>query len=90
MLGGMTELPGSDWTDAPTDPGLPFEADWQRAGQVGHTFTHFHLELIVWQASVPLEFPAGDGWWVAPADLAAAGLPTLFKKALREAGIEER
>lgn len=54
LLGGMPGWPGSDWSDAPV-PAPPLTADWRiLPGTVRHTFTHFHLELSVATARVPL------------------------------------
>jgi A/G-specific adenine glycosylase len=54
LLGGMPGWPGSDWSDAPA-PAPPLTADWRiLPGTVRHTFTHFHLELSVATARVPL------------------------------------
>lgn len=53
LLGGMLGWPGSDWSDSPaTAP--PFPADWRELpGEVRHTFTHFHLVLRIWTATLP-------------------------------------
>ena len=70
MLGGMSALPGPEWTDEPaTGPAL---------GHVTHVFTHFRLELSVVSAAAP----AGEGWWQPLDHLAEAGLPTLYKRAI--------
>ena len=55
LLGGMTEVPGSEWTrdfDAATALDYaPLRAIWRRVpGVVMHTFTHFPLELTVYRA----------------------------------------
>jgi A/G-specific adenine glycosylase len=72
MLGGMRALPGDAWLgDAP-----PPDA----AASVRHSFTHFDLALAI----VPRPQPAAgeDGeWWPLNA-LDAAGLPTLYRKAV--------
>ncbi|BBE72203.1 A/G-specific adenine glycosylase [Oharaeibacter diazotrophicus] len=84
LLGGMAEVPGTEWaaTAPPADPPLP--ADWRRAGTVEHTFTHFHLILTVETASVDAPAPAG-AWW-APADgLADEALPSLMRKTVAAA-----
>ncbi|KUJ79003.1 A/G-specific adenine glycosylase [Ruegeria profundi] len=53
LLGGMLGWPGSDWSDTPVNT-PPFSADWQElAGEVRHTFTHFHLILRIWTAPLP-------------------------------------
>jgi A/G-specific adenine glycosylase len=81
LLGGMLGWPGSDWSEAP-DESPPFEADWQvLAGEVRHTFTHFHLILRIWTAPLP------DG--TAPEGLIMlekhafrpSDLPTVMRKA---------
>lgn len=68
LLGGM---PGF-----PAEP--PASADWRPAGQVRHVFTHYGLTLEILHAATPSR---PDGLWWPVADLASAGLPTLFRKA---------
>ncbi len=89
LLGGMMEVPTSDWVKADGPgavPGLeaaPVAAEWQRlAGLVRHTFTHFHLELDVYAARLR-RVPRLDGLWVMPADLEAQALPSVMKKVAR-------
>ncbi|PTX02907.1 A/G-specific adenine glycosylase [Pararhodobacter aggregans] len=54
LLGGMPGWPGSDWGEDPA-PQPPLTAEWtELPGVVKHTFTHFHLELTVLMAHVPL------------------------------------
>lgn len=88
MLGGMMEPPTSDWSarvDGETGTAAaPFQAAWRAAGEVRHTFTHFHLELLVHAGRVAGD-KAGDGKWVARANLAGAGLPTVMKKVVEAA-----
>ena len=91
LLGGMTEVPGSDWrTDqdekaaleqAPVLKGL---ARWHRtAGVVTHVFTHFPLELAVYRADVPLRTGAPAGMrWVEIATLDDEALPNLMRKVI--------
>ena len=54
--------PGSEWGDDPT-PSPPLDADWTELGEVRHTFTHFHLRLRIFAASVdqfaPRRFHSG-------------------------------
>ena len=71
LLGGMTALPGGQWTDARQALSAPPLA------QVRHVFTHFALELAVVRADAP----AGDGWWHPLDRLDEAGLPTLYRRA---------
>ena len=88
LLGGMAEVPGSDWTNSPpaTFP-YPFAADWKRTpAPVVHVFTHFRLELAVMRADVPMATRAPDGWWWSPAAaLPGEALPSVMKKAIEAA-----
>ena len=57
LLGGMTELPGTDWrADAMACGGgaghAPMHAAWRPAGQVRHGFTHFELTIDLFAARV--------------------------------------
>jgi A/G-specific adenine glycosylase len=89
LLGGMTEVPGSEWR-AEHDgkaalqqaPALKGIARWHRkAGVVTHVFTHFPLELVVYTASVPLRTRAPEGMrWVPIATLAGEALPNVMRK----------
>jgi len=85
LLGGMPELCGSPWSEAPAEPmrHAPFAAAWQDAGSVTHGFTHADLTLRVFRAAAPADAPTPDGaFWRAPAE---AGLPALMKKAIARA-----
>ena len=46
LLGGMMEVPGSDWIDA-GEPALRPVTGTVKDGLVEHTFTHFHLQVRV-------------------------------------------
>jgi A/G-specific adenine glycosylase len=84
LLGGMLALPSSAWS-VDAAPAFPFDADWRLAPEpVRHGFTHFELELHVALTSTPdrLNGLAGQPLiWTARADVATAGLPTLFARA---------
>jgi A/G-specific adenine glycosylase len=86
LLGGMTEVPTSDWGADLGEPAYPLPAEWRHSGQVVHVFTHFRLELEVWSATVS---PDGldDGWWSEAGALAGEALPTLFRKVLAMVGM---
>lgn len=78
LLGGMAALPSTPWREREwsVEEALehaPAEAQWVKAGQVRHVFTHFALKLDVYVAAAA---PSGDGWWGG-----ASALPTVFKKA---------
>ena len=91
LLGGMAEVPTSEWradydlSTAVVD--APIEARWRRVpGIVRHVFTHFPLELSVHLAKVPAGTAAPDGMrWSAPAALAEEALPTVMRKVVAAA-----
>lgn len=91
LLGGMTEVPGSDWLAAQDDkaalaqaPALKGISRWHRkAGVVTHVFTHFPLELVVYTAAVPARTRAPAGMrWVPVATLDGEALPNVMRKAI--------
>ena len=84
LLGGMLGWPGSDWVPAsqtrPTAP--PVHATWvQSAGEVRHTFTHFHLTLDVLTAHLPMDAAPERGTFISPDTFRPADLPTVMRKA---------
>ena len=82
LLGGMRALPTGPWADSdPGTEGAPFAADWRSIGLVRHGFTHFDLACTVMVADAAGEDTAQGEWWPV-ADIAAAGLPTLFARAI--------
>lgn len=91
LLGGMRALPDDGWSARSDGTGMaPLAGPWRAGGAVQHTFTHFSLQLSLQLYSgedwASLEHKAGE-WW--PVDrLEAAGLPTLFAKAMRRARAE--
>lgn len=86
LLGGMLALPTTGWDGSPPDLLPPFIADWQLAGEVRHTFTHFHLRLTVLWTRVDTLADVAPGATppvaVAVAE-AEAAMPTVFAKASR-------
>jgi A/G-specific adenine glycosylase len=97
LLGGMLETPSSPWLEArPNGKALggfaPLKADWRKLpGVVEHSFTHFHLELVVYRAEVGIDakpkraaVPDSCGF-VERRDLARAALPSLMRKVLAHA-----
>ena len=90
LLGGMMELPGSEWREAGWETAeawrrAPIEADWSELpGLVRHTFTHFHLELTVW-AGRAADTDGVEGRWVALDSLAGEALPSVMRKVVRHA-----
>jgi A/G-specific adenine glycosylase len=93
LLGGMTEVPSTEWTrDFDEEAALkeaPLKAQWRRLpGAVEHGFTHFPLRQSVYVASVPLRTKAPDGMrWVAQAELAGEALPNVMRKIVAHAGL---
>jgi len=85
LLGGMLELPGSDWTEAAIENPLtfaPLEKNWERVGQIKHVFTHFELRLDIYRAETSEK---QDGIWMDPSKMADYPVPTLTKKAILRA-----
>lgn len=91
LLGGMTEVPGSDWLAGQEDkaalkqaPTLKGVTKWHRkAGVVTHVFTHFPLELAVYTAKVAARTRPPEGMrWVPVATLAGEALPNVMRKAI--------
>lgn len=92
LLGGMMEVPSTDWreagwSEAAARGAAPVAAEWQPVrGLVRHTFTHFHLELTVLAARVAAtDGPNGlpEGVWCRPGGFGDYALPTVMKKVVR-------
>ncbi|KPP82498.1 MAG: A/G-specific adenine glycosylase MutY [Oceanicaulis sp. HLUCCA04] len=89
LLGGMLEVPGTDWLDdAQALPSMaeaaPLALDWRKTGPISHVFTHFELRLTVFAAPFTKQAKLPDGTrWVAVHPIRAAGLPTVMKKAVQ-------
>ena len=91
LLGGMTEVPNSQWLAGHEDDAALAQAPvvkgvsrWHRkAGVVTHVFTHFPLELVVYTAKVPARTRAPDGMrWVPLATLPDEALPNVMRKTI--------
>ncbi|MGL6209304.1 MAG: A/G-specific adenine glycosylase [Paracoccaceae bacterium] len=74
LLGGMLGLPGDGWDGAGGE--APLLAEWHSAGEVRHTFTHFHLILTVKVARTATSPLRGHFQIARPDDL-----PTVMRKA---------
>jgi A/G-specific adenine glycosylase len=101
LLGGMTEVPTSDWSAdfeegdalgaAPrlssTRPSGKRKTSWQRLpGVVRHVFTHFPLELSVYRAEIPAGTPAPAGTrWIATGGIADEALSSVMRKVVAHA-----
>ncbi len=98
LLGGMTEVPGSNWSEdfaseaaiaeAPR-PGRGPAWTWRRLdGDVRHVFTHFPLELTVYVAKARRDAEPPSDCRFLPCDaIVGAAFPTLMRKVLAHAGI---
>jgi A/G-specific adenine glycosylase len=90
LLGGMIEVPSSEWTDDPPDVAeaaraAPVAASWRRLpGTVLHGFTHFELELTVLAGQVA-DGEGAEGLWVPLDRLGEQALPTAMKRVVRHA-----
>ena len=82
LLGGMLGWPGSDWTEAPPEENPPIRAEWRTLPtEARHTFTHFHLKLIVKTALVPMDRTPVRGHFVDGDSFDPNDLPTVMRKA---------
>ena len=93
LLGGMTEVPSTPWTQE-FDEGealaaAPLKAMWRRVpGMVEHGFTHFPLQQSVYVARVPAKTKAPAGMrWVSLEDLHGEALPNVMRKVVAHAGL---
>ncbi|NNC38658.1 MAG: A/G-specific adenine glycosylase [Hyphomonadaceae bacterium] len=88
LLGGMMELPGTDWTHElpPVDHWMsqaPITRNWQALDDnVVHVFTHFTLQLQVFSSIGPYQ---SDGVRADLSDLEKFALPTVMMKAIKSA-----
>jgi A/G-specific adenine glycosylase len=95
LLGGMDEVPGTEWVQSFDDRSALHQAprlrgaklQWRRLpGHVAHVFTHFPLRLTVYAARIDGNAPAPRGArWVARAALAGEALPSLMRKVIAHA-----
>jgi A/G-specific adenine glycosylase len=84
LLGGMMEVPGSEWSQEPIES-PPFKFKWKkRTGTVEHTFTHFHLEVTVWVARNVARVVLDETYrWVPAEEVDSEALPTVMRKILK-------
>ncbi|MHA1107920.1 MAG: A/G-specific adenine glycosylase [Alphaproteobacteria bacterium] len=85
LLGGMMEVPSTEWRSRGWPARIavrhaPLEADWRvLPGTIHHTFTHFHLELVVMAGQAGCE-SSDDCVWCPPENFGEHALPSLMKK----------
>jgi A/G-specific adenine glycosylase len=95
LLGGMTEVPTTEWTHdfdaAPALERAPYRSRlklrWRQVpGAVTHVFTHFPLELVVYTTDLPANTVAPSGMrWIALVDVNSEALPTVMRKVVAHA-----
>ena len=91
LLGGMTEVPGTEWSadfaETEAEAARPVAGAFRRLpGVVTHVFTHFPLELAVYRADVPSGTPPGAGMrWIAAEAVAEEAFPTVMRKVVAHA-----
>lgn len=90
-LGGMMELPSTEWRARAWSrrtalPQAPFAARWRALpGRVRHPLSHCELEFAIFAAGVAADAAAQDGVWIPRDDLAGEALPALTRKIVRHA-----
>jgi A/G-specific adenine glycosylase len=90
LLGGMMEVPSTEWRAETWDlaaaaAAAPVQTDWRALpGVVRHVFTHFELELTVAMGRAGAGTLA-RGLWCPLDGLADQGLPTVMRKIVRHA-----
>jgi A/G-specific adenine glycosylase len=91
LLGGMTEVPGTEWTSRfngiDADAQAPIQAAWRRVPErVVHVFTHFRLELAIYRTDAGAKPPTPTGmWWSRPNEIAGEALPSVMRKVIEAA-----
>ena len=99
LLGGMTEVPTTEWSPDFDDTCAREHAPhfgsskrrkivaWRRlAGMVRHVFTHFPLELSVYATELPPGTQAPEGMrWIPIAEIAGEALPSVMRKVIAHA-----
>jgi len=85
LLGGMLEVPGTDWGEKAVSAAAalrkaPVAAEWRWCdGMVRHVFTHFALELRV-ACTLVKGRPLKDAEWVPVTGLGDVALPSVMQK----------
>lgn len=91
LLGGMTEVPTTQWTNdfqpREATATAPFPVQWKKLpGVVTHVFTHFPLELLVYRATLPKRTRAPKGArWTPVTDIHGEALPNVMRKVIAHA-----
>ena len=91
LLGGMMEVPSSEWLPHRRShedllAAAPAKAAWtELPGTVRHTFTHFHLELRVMVGGIGSAARNVEGSFVALDALGGEALPSVMRKIVAHA-----
>ncbi|SDM23546.1 A/G-specific adenine glycosylase [Maricaulis salignorans] len=80
LLGGMMEVPSSEWGEAGVAGDPPFEAAWEDRGEIRHVFTHFELRLSVREAEAGPGWEPREGIWAEDNALQDHALPSVMHK----------
>jgi len=88
LLGGMLCWPTSEWTERAPKAAAPIDAQWEFSEIVKHTFTHFHLNLRVLTATVPLDCSPAYGHFILADEFDPNSIPTVMRK-VYNAGISK-
>ncbi len=85
LFAGMTGLPTTAWLETPSAlTHLPFLQGMNTPSlekKVSHTFTHFDLELSLYERTLSTPCVPDESYYWEEAETAYQGLPSLFKKA---------
>jgi A/G-specific adenine glycosylase len=87
LLGGMLEVPSTEWRTSPWTPEAakaeaPLDAAWQDKASIGHVFTHFSLEMAMWRAEAPSGWQPETGGFHCVSEIGELALPSVMKKAV--------
>jgi A/G-specific adenine glycosylase len=81
LLGGTLGFPTTDWKETEPLAAPPLDANWQDTGQEArHTFTHFHLRLKIYTATVTENSQPSRGVFMTHAQFSRQALPTAMRK----------
>ena len=94
LLGGMMELPGTEWTmEMPSSDDIwlacaPIHKNWMKsAAPITHVFTHFTLHLSIFYAQ---SSEKTRGQWAHLNELDQTALPSVMRKAIERAQVLAR
>jgi A/G-specific adenine glycosylase len=90
LLGGMMEIPSSEWLETPLpnmatiEGQAPLATRWTLLpGRVKHVFSHFDLDLSVATGTATKRISSGNHKWIAVGGVSQEALPTVMLKIVR-------